>query len=262
VRFTGSEATARNRNQAFLALRDATQAAGVALRDVTSEPDAAENANLEFRIVWDHDLKGDQACVTRLQRWRRWLLEKVLVEARATSVWRCAHHEAMHVMGIRGHPYGKTVLSYFRQQNDALLPMDLLMLKAWYSPRMRPGATPFEALVVLTDAVVEATVDEGGHAQARAAQALFLRDTVREMARYAKGEGEPPKIVFRSGRGNAEAMKAGQNDMAYFLGVAHLRGFGIGVDREQALRWLEQAAGNGHARAKTMLDGAGREVEQ
>ena len=48
----------------------------------------------------------------------------------------------MHVMGVRGHPAGKTVLSYFPTKVDGLLPLDKVMLHAWYSPRMHGGMTP------------------------------------------------------------------------------------------------------------------------
>src|SRR6267378_482812 len=50
VRFTGSEA-AGHRDYALQALREVTQAAGIALRDVSAEENAAEIANLEFQLV-------------------------------------------------------------------------------------------------------------------------------------------------------------------------------------------------------------------
>ena len=56
------------------------------------------------------------------------------MQMRSKDVWRCAYHEAMHVMGVRGHPAGKTVLSYFPTKVDGLLPLDKVMLRAWYSP--------------------------------------------------------------------------------------------------------------------------------
>jgi len=128
------------------------------------------------------------------------------------------------------------------------------MLKAWYSPRMKAGATPFEALVGLTDAVIEATVEEPNRDAARKAQAVFLRKTLHEMERYARGEGEVPAIVLRSGWATEKAMAAGQNLMAFSLGMAHLRGAGTPADRAQARSWFEYAAEKGSPGAKIMLE--------
>jgi Sel1 repeat len=256
VRFTGSK-TAGSRDYAWAALRDVTQASGIALRDVSAAEDAAEIANLEFQLLADDELSADMPCRTRLQRWREFLLQKVTIQARATRIAFCAHHEAMHAMGIRGHPSGRTVLRYFAGARgvpyDALLPMDVLMLKTWYSPRMKPGATPFEALLVLTDAVVETTIEEPNRDAARDAQAAFLRKTLQDMERFARGEGEVPAIVLRSGWANAKAMGAGQTPMAYFVGLAHFHGIGTKVDQAQAKAWFERAAEKGSIPAKIML---------
>jgi hypothetical protein len=249
VRFIGG-ITDRYREHAMSALRDATQAAGLKLRDVTAEADAEKLANLEFRVTGDYDLEDTMPC-THLQRWRNWLLERVLVQVRPRDLWRCTYHEVMHAMGIRGHPSGRTVLSYFPYRRDQLMPMDVLMLKSWYSPRMKPGATPFEALQVLIDAVVEAGARD---AAACEAQARFMRAAVEDMERYARGEGEVPTIVLRSGRATDKAMRAGQDQMAYFVGVAYLHGIGVAKDRGRAEEWLARAAGKNVAAARVLLD--------
>ena len=74
VRFTGSEA-AGHRDYAFQALRDVTHAAGIALRDVSAEENAAEIANLDFELVGLDELGQDPIsrqvpCKTMLQRVR------------------------------------------------------------------------------------------------------------------------------------------------------------------------------------------------
>lgn len=253
VRFTGPNVE-RFRDYVFGALRDVTAAAGLSLLDVSAESDAAELSNLEFRMVEEPALDSNMPCVTSLQRWRRWLLEKVLIQSLGRNTWNCAHHEVMHAMGIRGHPSGRTVLSYFPPRRDQLMDMDILMLKAWYSPQMKPGATPFEALQVMTDAVIEATVAAGERGKARAAQAAFLRSRLMEMERYARGEGEVPTVVFRSGRGTPKAMADGQNLMAYFVAVAHFYGIGTHADRQQAQQWAERAADKGVAAARNALE--------
>jgi hypothetical protein len=77
------------------------------------------------------------------------------MQMRDSDAFRCAYHEAMHAMGVRGHPEGKTVLSYFGGKVDGLLPLDKAMLRAWYSPQVRGGMTPFEVLPVLADKLVD-----------------------------------------------------------------------------------------------------------
>ena len=119
---------------------------------------------------------------------------------------------------------------------------------------MRPGATPFEALQVLTDAVIDATAEEGGRAAAREAQQQFLRNAVLDMERYARGEGEVPTIVFRSGRQTDRAMSAGKDLMAYFVGMAYLHGIGVATDGERAQEWFERAAAKGVTPAREMLE--------
>jgi TPR repeat protein len=133
------------------------------------------------------------------------------------------------------------------------MPMDAVMLKAWYAQRMPPGATPFEALQVLTDAVVEAGVAPHERESAMAARARFLSSTLAEMERYASGVGEVPAIVVRSGHATDSTIEAGRNLMAYFVGVAHLQGIGTVQDRSSARKWLLRAAEGGSMSAKAML---------
>jgi len=205
VRFTGSEA-AGHRDYAWRPLREAAELAGIPIRDVTGEPDAAGIANLEFQLLTEEEMAADETarhmmCRAQLQRARQFLIEKVLVQARARRIVFCGYHEVMHAMGIRGHPTGETVLRYFTgKPRDAFLPMDEALLKGWYSPRMKPGATAFEALVVLTDVVIETTVDESQREAARAAQAAFIQRTLREMERYARGERSEERRVGKECR--------------------------------------------------------------
>lgn len=252
VRFSGSEAS-EHRDYAFRALRQATEVAGIALRDVTNEDDGGD-ANLEFQLLRREELTGKMACRTQLQRVRGAMVEKVLIQVRARSIAYCGYHEVMHAMGIRGHPSGDTVLRYFDPRpHDGLMPMDVLMLKAWYSPRMKAGATPFEALQVLTDAVIETAVAAPQRKDAKKAQADFLRRTLLEMERYANGEGEVPTVVLRSGWATDRAMNAGRARMAYFVGLAHLYGIGALADDGQAQKWFLIAAEKGDVAGKAML---------
>ena len=125
-------------------------------------------------------------------------------------------------MGVRGHPAGKTVLSYFPWKVDGLLPLDKVMLRAWYSPRMPGGMTPFEALPVLADELV------GHRARTRpppprSATSSSCR-TIEQMHAYANGQGDVPAVVKRSGKATAEGIRYGRGEMSYFLGIAYLEG--------------------------------------
>jgi TPR repeat protein len=173
------------------------------------------------------------------------------MQMRSKDAWRCAYHESMHVMGVRGHPAGQTVLSYFPWKIDGLLPLDRVMLRAWYSPHMAGGMTPFEALPVLAEELM-ATVPAKDREAAAKVRDQFFADTIQQMNAYAKGQGDIPVVVKRSGKATAEGIRYGRGEMSYFLGIAYLEGVTVQRDATQAVRWLERAAtmGNRGAQAK------------
>jgi hypothetical protein len=173
------------------------------------------------------------------------------MQMRSHDAWRCAYHEAMHVMGVRGHPAGQTVLSYFPWKIDGLLPLDKVMLHAWYSPRMLGGMTPFEALPILTDELI-ATLPASARPNATAVRDQFFASTVEQMRDYANGRGTVPAVVKRSGKSTADGIRYGRSEMSYFLGIAYMEGATVPRDATQAVRWLERAAtmGNRGAQAK------------
>ena len=47
------------------------------------------------------------------------------------------------------------MLSYFPSKFDGLMPLDRVMLRAWYSPRVRGGMTPFEVLPVVVASMTD-----------------------------------------------------------------------------------------------------------
>jgi hypothetical protein len=174
------------------------------------------------------------------------------MQMRTKDVWRCAYHESMHLMGVRGHPAGKTVLSYFPTKVDGLLPLDRAMLRAWYSPRMKGGMTPFEALPVLADELVATSTDKAAAMQVRD---RFFTSTVDQMQAYAAGRGDIPAIVKRSGKSTDDGIRRGRSEMSYFLGVAYFEGAMVAADQKQALTWFERAASAGNRRAQSYLAG-------
>jgi len=239
---------ATHREQTLKALRTVTDETGIKLIDVTGQPDE-NTANLKVEILADHALEDNQPCVTFLNFRTETRIDSATIQMRSKDAWRCTYHEAMHVMGVRGHPAGQTVLSYFPWKVDGLLPLDKAMLRAWYSPRMAGGMTPFEALPVLADELATTSPDKAAAAQVRD---QFFSSTILEMHSYVNGQGDVPAVVKRSGKATAEGIRFGRSEMSYFLGIAYLEGTTVQRDPTQAVRWLERAAtmGNRGAQAK------------
>lgn len=237
------------------ALREVATEAGIKLTDVSDRSDAAQIANVSVEITPDHMLEENQPCVTYLNFQTETRIESAAMQMRSRDAWRCAYHEAMHVMGVRGHPAGKTVLSYFPARVDALFPLDRVMLRAWYSPRMRGGMTPFEVLPVLADELVASMADKPA---AQLARDRFFRSTIDQMQSFADGKGDIPVIVKRSGKSTEDGIRHGRMEMSYFLGIAYLEGSTVPQDPTMAVRWLQRAANLGSRTAQARLGAATR----
>ncbi|MES2785249.1 MAG: DUF2927 domain-containing protein [Pseudomonadota bacterium] len=249
VRLSGVN-LAQHREHTLQALRTVTAEAGIKLIDVSALPAAEQQANLNVEIIPDNQLEDMQPCVTVLDFKTETRIDGATIQMRNKDAWRCAYHEAMHMMGVRGHPAGQTVLSYFPWKVDGLLPLDKVMLRAWYSPRMVGGMTPFEALPVLADQLVAASSNKTAAAQARD---RFFNATVQQMHAYANGQGDIPAVVKRSGKATADGIRYGRGEMSYFLGIAYLEGNTVSRDATQAVKWLERAATMGNRGAQARL---------
>ena len=247
MRMTGVELP-RHRDYVLKALREVTETAGVRLIDVTDQP--GEFANLTVEVTPDTALEDNQPCVTYLDFRSEAKVDSANIQMRSKDVWRCAYHESMHMMGVRGHPEGATVLSYFTRQVEGLMPLDKAMLHAWYSPRMKGGMTPFEALPVLADELIATAPDKVAAAQMRD---RFYATTIDQMQAYAAGRGDIPAIVKRSGKSTSEGIRFGRMEMSYFLGVAYMEGATVPQDSSQAVRWLQRAATLGSRTAQARL---------
>lgn len=244
---------ATHRGRIIKALGTVTTLAGVRLVDVSDAPQADKQANLDVQIVDDLDVPDNQACFVRYQEIQRSLILKAELKMRDHAVYQCVLHEAMHAIGIPGHPAGDTVLSYFYQRVDALTELDALLVRAWYSPQMRPGMSPLAAVVVMTDAVVRALPSGPAQAQARAAQRRFLVDTLRDMEAFASSRGDVPAVLKRSGTASGEMIAQGRTLMQYYVGVAYADGDIADKDMDKALDWLGRAARAGLLQAQLIL---------
>ncbi len=261
VRMSGVDLSS-HREHTMKALRTVTQEAGLKLIDVSDQPDVKANVHVEIKS--DNALEDNQPCVTYLDFSSETRIDTGTIHMRSRDAWRCAYHEAMHLMGVRGHPAGKTrdreatghddpgrtVLSYFPWKVDGLLPLDRVMLRAWYSPRMKAGMTPFEALPVLAEELVATQEDK---AAAQQSQARFFAGTVEQMLAFAGGRGDVPAVVKRSGKATDEGVRMGRTEMSFFLGVAFQEGVTVPASHAQAVYWFERAASAGSRRAQMRL---------
>ncbi len=244
---------AAHKQHTLQALKDVAAEAGVKITDVSDRPDAAQIANVSVEITPDNMLEENQPCVTYLNFQAETRIDSAAMQMRSRDAWRCAYHESMHVMGVRGHPAGKTVLSYFPTKVDGLTPLDRAMLHAWYSPHMKGGMTPFEVLPVLADELVSTMPDKQAAALERD---RFFRTTIAQMQSFADGKGDVPMIVKRSGKATEDGIRFGRMEMSYFLGVAYLEGVTVQQDPGQAVRWLQRAATLGSRTAQAQLGAA------
>jgi hypothetical protein len=241
---------AAHRQHTLQALRDVAAEAGLKVSDVSDRADADQVANVRIQITPDNTLSDNEPCVTQLHFKSETRLDWVEMQMRDGEARRCAYHEAMHVMGVRGHPEGPTVLSYFATQTEGLQPLDKAMLHAWYAPRTRGGMTPFEFLPILSDELVAILPNRQQAAQSRD---RYLARTVEEMQAFADGQADVPMIVKRSGKCTEQGVRFGRMEMSYFLGVAYQKGATVPQDAAQAARWLQRAANLGSRTAQTRL---------
>lgn len=241
-----------HRQRILDALQAVAGEAGLRVIDVTDGGPSAPDAQLDVELVNDRDLPDNMACYVRPREISNYQIRRSELKMRQGAVYRCVLHEAMHVMGISGHPAGDTVLSYFYQRSDRLTDLDRLMLRAWYSPVMKPGMTPLEAVVVLTNALVDATGTPGDE-NLRVAQREFLTQLMRQMEDFAGDNGEVPAVLKRSGTASTEAIARGRTLMRFFLALAHGRGTIGWADAGKSAIWMERAARDGVAGAQWMM---------
>jgi hypothetical protein len=253
VRIAGVNVAA-HRQHTLQALRATAAEAGVKVIDVSDQADAAQVANVNIEVVPNSALSENEPCATRLNYQTETRIDSVDMQMRDSDARRCAWHEAMHVMGVRGHPEGDTVLSYFTAESSGLLPLDKAILRAWYSPRTRSGMTPFELLPILGDQLVAIMPDKQKAAQSRD---RFFASTIEQMQAFADGRADVPLIVKRSGKATPEGVRYGRMQMSYFLGVAYEKGTTVPQDGMQAVRWLQRAANLGSRTAAMRLSAAG-----
>ena len=113
---------------------------------------------------------------------------------------------------------------------------------------MRAGMQPFEALPVLTQAVVEA--DGGATRDAAERRTRFHAAVWSDMQAFAQGEGEVPVILKRSGTASEASMRRGRQLVQFYIGKSYQRGSLVAQDEAQALQWFRRGAMSGFGPAQ------------
>jgi hypothetical protein len=239
----------RDRRQLVAALIAAGQAAGVDVAEASSAPGSS---NIAIEFVGEDDLSESTACEAHVKTTATALFH-ARIDVRPSQAWECAYHEVMHAMGILGHPSGKTVLSYFPWRSDTLMPMDRVLLAAWYDRGLPAGATPFELLLHAGQHVTRQADLGVPVEQARARRQAHFEQRLREMEAFARGQGDVPMIIKRSGRASPAHIESARATMAYYLGLAYQRGTGMAADPVEAHRWLAAASRAGEREAHQEL---------
>lgn len=258
VRFKGYDVE-HQKPAAAEALKNVSAVAGLSYVELGDGGADGQTAQIEIefqnRFSTSSEMPERFACVTLPKaNGQTGALESVRILVKDNQAYSCMYHELMHAMGIPGHPYGRTVLSYFPWRRDQLMEFDQKLLQAWYSPAVQTGALPLFALDGLAEAMVHThgkTFDE--YRPLEQQKVAFMQKVETEMEHFAKGDGDIPPIVRRSGFASDAGIQAARTEMAFNLGNAYQRGLVVTHDLAVAMQWYEMAATRGHLYAHLML---------
>lgn len=180
-------------------------------------------------------------------------LSRVKLVLNEPSTYWCVLHELMHAMGLPGHPQGDTVLSYFEGNRLSLKPIDEFLLRAWYTDGIKPGMSPLVAVRIINRMWIEQSLAPQEQARAALVERQWYERTIAGLEAFANGAGEPPLILFRSGKLNATGMKMGQMNVQSILGFSYFNGLSVAQDRIKGAGYMLKAAQNGNRNAVANL---------
>lgn len=215
VSFSGV-ASKRHKPFALGELQMAARAAGL---DLAEADPAGPPANFEIEFVADDLTRvGFYFACRTVRTPAAGVVRRVKIIAEERSLRGCILHEAMHALGLPGHPRGGSILSYYRG-SSRLTPTDEFMLKVWYSDEVTPGMSPLAALAVFARRLVE-ELPEGERPHAERAAAQFQREALAQLEAIALGKGEPPRILFQSSTLTPTGLARGRIEAQRFVGMA------------------------------------------
>jgi hypothetical protein len=248
---TGASKATINYVQEALTLVSA--ASGIEFVQVDEKDDKVQ---IEFLVRWykDEELRS-MPCATN-GPYRNWFFYKTKVSISEQQAYRCSLHEMMHAMGLSGHPLGNTVLTYFGGNRTKLSDIDQFILKYWHSDLITPGMNIFLVLKKLNQQWIYDKVPVNEQVAALEAERIWLAKTLSQMDAFADNndvKGEPPQILYRSGRLSDAGLKSSRLFIQGILGVAYLEGYGVEKTPSRASELLMRGAQGGSSAAVSAL---------
>jgi Sel1 repeat len=229
------------------------------------QTDHTAEVPIEFKFVPDSELGDTVGCAAQALKRTGYKLEKAWIRLKNRSAYTCIAHEIMHLLGLPGHPEGKTVLTYFPWRRDIFMRLDELILKTVYSTDVPAGATPFKVLQAFAKTLQADNAYNLTTLQYEQTQQVFYNKKIQEMEQFALGVGEIPQIVIRSGRSQQGFIRSAKVAVAYQLGLAYRNATLVKADMIQAMKWFELSANRGYLPAQLALVQAymnGRGIEK
>lgn len=110
---------------------------------------AADDGSANFVVSFDENesASGKRNCFARVW-FKNWAIQRAELKinpAYGTSIDGCIIHEGTYAFGFLSHPHGAdSVLSYVYKRR-ALTPVDILLIRTLYSPRLQVGTKPAAA---------------------------------------------------------------------------------------------------------------------
>jgi hypothetical protein len=232
-----------NADRAHDAVRRVTGVIGFAALEVAPASDEAQ-IHFDIREFTPEELR-QATCFTQ-SSWKNFVYTKTRVVLSERFAYRCVLHELMHAMGFPGHPQGDTVLSYFEGNQSALKPVDEFMLKAWYSDAIKPGMSALNATRTLNRVWIDQNVIDADRGAARAAEQVWFDRVIASLDAFAFGKGEPPAVLYRSGRLSAQGLNIGLTTVQATLASEYFIGQVVPRDLDKALGLLLLVAQSGN----------------
>jgi hypothetical protein len=245
-----ANASSSNAQRAREALALVAEQAGFGINEL---PPDAKDVQISFDIKRFTTDELAQAVCFMQPSWKNWEFTTVRIVVSEQFAYKCLLHELLHSFGFPGHPQGDTVLSYFEGNQQSLKAMDKFFLKAWYSSAIKPAMAAPVAARTLNRLWIEANVAIDYQDAAYKAEQTWFEVQLASMDAFAFGKGEPPRVLFRSGRLHPAGLARGLSEIQSILAYGYLNGTYTQINLTKAAQLSLLAAKNGNLSAANMI---------